>query len=401
MRQDFDVIVVGAGPAGSTVSRHLAASGLRTLVLDRCTFPRPKPCGNLISGAAQVHLDLPLPGSIIRGRCVGGDFRLQSGERLVIRVPFEVAVYAYRTDFDHFLLQAAEQAGAVAHCGEEIRAVREGPNAVEVRLAQGQVFHGRMLVGADGVTGMTARLVRGFRFRRAELGVGAYTTYPVTAPGGERFAADLFTLDLSAIRGGYSWLFPQGDYLNVGVGGAVADLPAPRQALRVALERFGLRAGGPLFCHPLPIGGLQRRIVSPRILLVGDAAGFVDRITGDGISWAILSGRLAAQALQTAFCQGRPERAPALYRRLVRRQIDSELKASLFFHRVLTWGAPLIGRLRPRVAHAFLERHLAAIAGRLSYRQFVLWALPRLPLALLRSLLPDSGRRVAVVHRSS
>jgi flavin-dependent dehydrogenase len=297
-----------------------------------------------------------------------------------------MGVYAYRSDFDLFLLERACEAGARAWCGDAVQMVQAEQNLLAVHTASGRSFRGKILIGADGATGMTPHLVRGYKYHRDELGVAACTMYPRSAPGGDRFADDLMTLDLAVIPGGYVWVFPQGSCLNVGVGGSAASLGCPRERLAEALRKLGLEPGGPVRVHPLPTGGLSRKFASGQILLVGDAAGFVDRVSGEGIPWAIKSGALAAEAAWATLRRGEPARAGQVYTKLAAATILPGLRDALRFHRALVVCGPMLGRLAPAFSRRLLERHFEVIAGRASYSDLLRWTLFHLPLGLARGV---------------
>lgn len=379
-RSEYDVIVIGAGPAGSTSARRLAQAGLAVLLVDRETFPRDKPCGNLIAGSATRELDFALPESIIQGRCKGANLFLPGARHVEFRVPYEIAVYVYRRDFDQFLLSKALEAGVEFVGGSQskrIDAISETLDGVSVRFRDGSHANAPYLVGADGATGITSLEVRRRKWRKFELGVAIYAMCPKTVATSEKYPDDLLTLDLEILPGGYAWIFPQGGYFNAGMGAPAITLKEPRQTLKRLLLEFGLDGVGAMKSHPLPAGGIPRRIASRRILLTGDAAGLVDTLSGDGITNAVRSGGLAAASIVEGLRI--KVSASSIYMRKMRKTVLPELRAALLFNVYLLLFKSVFRRLRPEYTKMIFERQFAVVAGRMTYREFVRWAIPRIP----------------------
>src|SRR3989449_3706267 len=191
MSLDADVIVVGAGPAGSTAAALLAAAGVQVLVVDRATFPRDKPCGDYCNpGAVRLLRDAgALPAvvdtgaSAISGMCVYA----QDGSRFEARFPVGHGLLIPRLRLDAALLGHAARAGAAICEGVAVDSVRSHPDAVEVRTASGCRWRARLLIAADGMHSVIARrLGRLIVPATGRYTVGAYFSGLVqTAPGGE------------------------------------------------------------------------------------------------------------------------------------------------------------------------------------------------------------------------
>lgn len=289
---DIDVIVVGAGPAGSTAAREIAVRGHGVLLLDREDFPRDKPCGGGISLACAGSLPFDI-GPVVERRVRGlilGDPR--TGTR--IRDWDEPYLYlVQRSRFDALLLGQARAAG-VAFEGEtrvqHLALLPDGRYEVTGHTAGGaEVSHrARVVVGADGANSVVRRF----------LGWGSPSPTAVALEGSlpcpdgvPEWLAERIAISPGLVPGGYGWLFPKGDHINIGVGGwKVAGA-----LLQPALDAY-VRANGwdpaalvDLEGHLLPLREPGAPSTAARVALVGDAAGLVDPLTGGGIENGVAS----------------------------------------------------------------------------------------------------------------
>jgi geranylgeranyl reductase family protein len=337
----YDVIVAGAGPAGSTAARECAARGLAVLLLDRAAFPRDKPCGGgvLVRAARLLPFDI---GPAVERTAYGVRFSFRQRRPFSRRWPQPLAYQTQRSRFDALLLEHALQAGVTFVPRAPAQAVERRGESVVVR-AGGRAFEGRTLVAADGANGATARLA-GIAVQR-RVGIAYEANAPTPGVGGIAEAwHDMIGLDLGAPPGGYGWLFPRADHVNVGVGGRQTEartfrdrLAAIAQAWHVEPARFWTAQG-----YALPVRAPTSLLVAGNVLLVGDAAGLLDPLTGEGIYAAIHSGQVAARHLEQ-YVRGR---APGLdgYRRELSRELLPDLAVA-------------------RRLHALVDRYPAAFAA--------------------------------------
>ncbi|HHY38179.1 MAG TPA: NAD(P)/FAD-dependent oxidoreductase [Clostridia bacterium] len=317
----YDVIIVGAGPAGSTVARLCAAEGLETLLLDKKEFPREKPCGGGLTLAAVNELEktgLDLPPDIPEAKAYM--FRAFSGHRR-IEVSF-AEPYCYlvkRATFDAFLLEKARAAGACFMGGIDVTEVAsetvQRPPLMQVRASNRLLFKGRVVVGADGALSKVAKAIRR-PLPPKDTGFCLSADIPK-----EDFRNPISTdtgLDIwyGFVPHGYGWVFPKRETYSIGLGASLSSFRNPKAALREFLlklkgsdnettgevEALAKRFKG----HFIPIGGYIEPVVADGIVLVGDAAGFADPFTGEGIRYAITSGRLAAEAIISCLKKGLP-----------------------------------------------------------------------------------------------
>jgi geranylgeranyl reductase family protein len=327
MLHDFDILIAGAGPAGCAAAYDLARAGKRVLLLDRRTFPRPKACACGLTRKTLKALRYSVD-PIVERVCheivlqqTSADPKLRE-VRVKNRTP--IAAMAVRERFDEFCLQQTLASGANGGSAEfkkidTILALRELPTHIELDIASAdgtgtglETLTAPILLGADGSNGQTRRLTQPLAQNTKQQDGFAleacvpYTALPPLLPGGD--APHDLVFDFAPLPGGYGWLFPKGDHINIGVGAFApsssdtsTDLKAVTRQLLLdyALAKLGVITLSHITGQHLGMGG-HAYIPRGRVLLLGDAAGLVDPLTGEGIHSAIVSGQAAAAAILSA-----------------------------------------------------------------------------------------------------
>jgi geranylgeranyl reductase family protein len=319
----YDAIVVGAGPAGSSTAIRLASGGADVLLLDRERFPRDKPCGGGVTPRALAHVPIGIETVVER---VPRKVELRLGfRRTALRGCGGPLVYmTQRRRLDALLVEHAGAAGAEVRDGVRATAVETEGDGVVV-TAGGERLHGRTVVGADGVNGIAARAL-GLGGNR-ELGVALEGNLPNAKADLGRYDGR-FLMELGTVPGGYGWIFPKGEHMNVGVGGAEAEGPRLRKHLERLCDAHGIRMDDleDVRGHRLPYRAPDSTLARGNALVAGDAAGLVDPLTGDGMFEAFLSGRFASEAV-AAFLAGEADSLEPYGARLTR-QLAVHLWAS-------------------------------------------------------------------------
>ncbi|EIV95215.1 geranylgeranyl reductase family protein [Frankia sp. QA3] len=308
----FDVIVVGAGPAGGSAARAAAAAGARVCVLERSSMPRYKTCGGGLVGLSTDHVGIDLAGLVrasVSSMTMTWDGRYTVSRGRTGARPWLTMVM--RTDLDAALLAAAQAAGASVRTGVQVLGLRESggdpvdrsagasePAAddgwVTVRVRGGADLRARVVIGADGASGRCGTHVG---VRCDQVDVGLEGEFVVDAALADRWAGRML-LDWGPVPGSYGWLFPKGRVLTVGVIGDRAQGAALRGYYERFVERLGL-TGAPRqhdSGHLTRVRAVDSPLRRGRVLVAGDAAGLLDPWTREGISFALRSGRLAGEA---------------------------------------------------------------------------------------------------------
>jgi geranylgeranyl reductase family protein len=281
----FDAVVVGAGPAGSTAAFRLARAGARVLLTDKARFPRDKPCGGGLTYRALRLLPFSVA-SVVEEEVDVFELGLGYRRRFERRTREPLVLMTQRRRLDAFLVEQARAAGAEFRDGAKVEL---SPLSVD-----GEPIAAATLIGADGVNGASAKAF-GLGGHQHEVALEGNVAYGAVRRS--RYARRA-VLEFGIVPGGYGWVFPKADHVNVGVGGWLHQGPRLRGHLsRLCREhRIPEDALTDVRGYRLPLRRPRSPSARDRTALVGDAAGLVDPVSGDGIYEALLSAKLAAEA---------------------------------------------------------------------------------------------------------
>jgi len=380
----YDVIVVGAGPAGSSAARLLAEQGVRVALLERSKMPRYKACGAGIVGRAMRVLPSDVKETIER-ECFAAELHvLDAGLHFSVTRQEPLVSMSMRDKLDRLLALNAQEAGVDLR--EECNVLKVVPEAgsVAVETSRG-LLSASFVIAADGSTGSIARKA-GWRETRTLVPAIEWEV-PVDTKTFERFASSA-RFDFGLVPSGYAWVFPKGSHLSVGA----ASMNRGSVPLNSALERHLLSLGIPLNNGVVRYGALASSrprtddFMRGRVLLAGDAAGLTDPLTGEGISFAVVSGQAAARALVAGgFVESAVRQE---YLATIEEQILRELRPAMGVGKLL-YGPPAIRNYLFRFkGQAFCEALTDVIAGKANYSELASKVLAYAK----RVLIPDVAR---------
>lgn len=317
----YDVLIIGAGPAGSTAAKLAADSGYRVLLVDKARFPRHKTCAAWVNRLAferfpylRAHLDV-----LVESPFYGITFWDSQLTRQASYREREPSGYlTLRTKFDDDLRRIALAPGVDAREGTGIQELVQRNEQIEIGLENGESFGGKVLIGADGASSRVAVLA-GFRQGWAEnqYVLAANEDIPCDAATIRKFFGEKFPIFAGLeFRGlvGYGWVFPKREHVCVGIGGRLREGERIQEWYRrflEAVEKLGLVPSGlrseKVYYAVDPAGAANKAgsLVRGRVVLIGDAGGFVSGATGEGIYPAMESARSAVEVIDRGFRDGR------------------------------------------------------------------------------------------------
>ena len=341
-KYNCDVLIAGGGPAGSALAFHLATQGVKVIVAEAQRFPRDKVCGDGVSPIALAELqimgidgmdnfakanEISKVGLFIKNDKVFIDLSKPAS------LPHHARIIP-RIELDHWIYGAAKKAGAVYYEDARVTGYSISADAVMVQIKQGQQhlqMKAKVLVGADGSSSAVARQMHGSKPHEnfQLLGLRAY----YNNVKGPQDRVDIYFTQESFP--GIFWMFPRGaDGANIGMAMVASTFPQNESHVKSFLlnhvknnpdiiKRIGNGVmDGRITGWPLTFFNRESKISGNRLLLIGDAAGLINPLSGDGIQYALLSARWAAECL--AGCIANNEfTGTALY--AYRKKIDKEL----------------------------------------------------------------------------
>jgi geranylgeranyl reductase family protein len=367
----YDLIIVGGGPSGASAGRAAGKRGLSTLLIEKKNFPRYKPCGGALSSYGLSCLDFKLPGSVIE--------RKISKVRVHFRGSFvegmketNLALLISRQIFDNLLLEKARETGIEVHTGEKVLDCVEKEDFVEVRTTD-NTYLGKFVLISEGSGGTLKYRVRP-RDKRTEYALGLVSEIPDEDEAIRNRFPGTINIHFGIAQGGYGWIFPHAGYYSAGIVGIAQSLEHPKKVLLDFLEENSLSGDFPVRSHIIPTGGIKRKILNSRLLLSGDAAGFVDAFTGEGLSYAIRSGQLAAETVADLVMYSLKLSSLKAYESGCRQEFGNYLSSSLKLEKIMHRFPETSFKLAVS-NREILDKYLDEVVTNRNYKDYVRWLL--------------------------
>jgi geranylgeranyl reductase family protein len=375
----YDVVVVGAGPAGSTCAARLAAAGLHVALVDREAPPRYKTCGGGLVWKARRRLPAGFEQAasrVVERECRVAELYLHdAGLSFRVERDQPVVSMTMRAELDRWFAEEAVARGAklLAPCrvlggrvlGGRVLGGARGDAGLEIATDQGPL-RTRFAVAADGVGSRLARSLGWPPLGRVAAALESEITVAQAAL--ERFATARF--DFGVVEAGYAWVFPKRRHLSIGCLTTRRE-PVPLRARleeylrRLSLEPLERQDHG----YAIPLAPRRGQPMRQGVLLVGDAAGLADPLTGEGISWALWSGELAARAIVEQPAD--PEAAGRAFHASLRRELLPELAVARRLARLLYGFPKLRAAVFRRAGQPMAERIADLFVGEATFRSTV------------------------------
>jgi menaquinone-9 beta-reductase len=382
--QKFDVVVVGGGPAGSSAAYVLARHGMRVAMVEKKVFPRDKLCGGLLSERARTtFLEIfgDVWGPTIEVTSYG--VNCYSAHQYVNGVDnYRPIYFTSRRNFDAYLAELAESRGATLIQGATVSSFSTSPT--EVRLKNGTVLKSDFVVGADGVSSRIAETIFPGSLDTQNLALGLEIELPLS--DSQRTIA-VPEIHFGVVRWGYGWIFPKQSTLTVGIGGLLKENPNLKDLFTAFLIKVNchvpdIRCKG----HHIPFGNYKLSPGRSNVLLVGDAAGLVEPVTGEGIAYAMQSGKYAAEAIVKASEAGDLNQAFGLYLGLYRSLITTFSQARVIRTLIFPQLMQTIFVAVLRRSKSPIKKYLDLLAGQSDYKDYTKFMVQKAVMSLARNL---------------
>ncbi len=385
----YDVVVVGAGPAGSIAAHECATKGLKTLLLEKAIIPREKACGGAVMyrGLRIINGEIPL--DLIERKIYGIKFGFSNGTFSEFISDKLIGITVFRDKFDEYLSRRAVEAGAELKDNNRVIETSISDECVTTRLNDGREIKSDFLIGADGVNSIVSRSLK-LRPKRKDLtkvGLGMEADFYVgrngvmKATNGNPSILQILPVEN---RISYGWVFPKREHLAIGIAGSGIHMRHLRPDFDIFYKSLEKRLGVELKLEKrrtcfLGGDGLGSTNVTDRTILVGDAAGFVDPMMGEGIAYAMQSAKIAVDVISQALQENQFD-ADTLwkYHRLCQEEFAANFQMAAWAG---SRGTSFAARLLPRInGHKIAADMMSMIArGEIGYADIPYVAIKKLP----------------------
>ena len=348
----YDVVVIGAGPAGSTAAKFLSEKGVKVLLLDKSTFPRDKPCGGGLPARVLKRYKYIEENDLVdsysyevclHSNSLKSTIDIQRNEPIVAMV--------LRKKFDEGLANLATRSGATFITGKTGERIKISTEKAHVFLSDGTEIESQYVIAADGMWSTIGKQL-GERQSCKNIGVCVVQEYPLSKTTLDQFFSEkrLVHIHLNALGvAGYGWVFPKHEHVNIGVcefRQAISSANTKKNIKKIYENYLKILKESKIIPDTLQADALKggvfptypvEQTFKERVLLCGDAAGMVNPLTGEGIYGAMVSGEIAADVLIEALESGvTNNRILSAYQTRWRRDFGDDI--GFFFRISKQWG---------------------------------------------------------------
>ena len=334
---EYDVIIVGTGPAGTSAALELARLDMNVLVIEKESLPRNKPCGGAMRSSVEEILDLDISPVVKKRVDIIQTYHNYENNVKCNTDHKDALIMVNRSEFDMYLLEQAKKIGegnieVLEKCS--VVSVKETTDEVSIVLDNGKELEAKYLIGADGALGKVASMTGLMKNRKFAPTLDAEI---ITSDHYYANHEDTMVLNFFCLSHGYGWIFPkEKNKFSCGVGTWGKPLNLKKELDDFLTRSFPentiekIKVSG----YPIPIYTGKQKIATDRVLLTGDAAALVDPVTGEGIRFALHSGKIAASIIVKTLSKDKGSSIDSVseeYQRVIHNEIGQELKFKLSF----------------------------------------------------------------------
>lgn len=360
----FDVAVIGSGPSGSFAAYHLAKAGISTVIIEKNTLPRYKTCGGGLVFRGRKMLPFDISDAMERDIHEIDIVLAKKDLHLKTKREEPIVTMIMRDTFDHAIVKQAQENGATLLENHEVKNIVFA-DVNEIETTSGTVY-AKTIIASDGALSPTAKLA-GWEETRM---ICPALEYEITVPQEDfdRFAT-VARFDIDAVPYGYGWVFPKKNHLSVGVGSFMKSRKKVnlKELYQDYLNELGLHTILSSEAHGfvIPISPRSDGFYRKGVLLTGDTAGFADPVTAEGISNALYSGQLAAEAIIES--NNQRDKIEEIYNAKLNEKLLPELHTGVILAKLFYDNIMLKNLILKKYGNYYVEAMADVFMGKRSY----------------------------------